>query len=63
MRGATMQQIAEEMDVALSTIYKWRDEHAEFSEALNEGRQQTDLRVSAACTSGRWAASPRRRRG
>lgn len=45
MRGATMQQIAEEMDVALSTIYKWRDEHAEFSDALNEGRQQTDLRV------------------
>ena len=45
MRGATMQQIAEEMDVALSTMYKGRDEHAECSDALNEGRQQADLRV------------------
>lgn len=45
MRGATMRQIADEMDVALSTVYKWMDEHAEFSDALSEGRQQTDLRV------------------
>lgn len=45
MRGATMEQMAEEMGVAVATLYVWRDAHPEFLEALNEGRQQTDLRV------------------
>lgn len=45
MRGATMEQMAKEMGVAVATLYVWRDAHPEFSEALNEGRQQTDLRV------------------
>jgi len=45
LRGATVEEIADEMGVALSTIYKWRETHPEFSEALNESRALADMDV------------------
>lgn len=44
-RGCTVDEIAEEFGVARSTLYRWRDLHAEFSDALNESRSQADEAV------------------
>ena len=44
-RGATVKELAESFDVSVATIYNWRDEHPEFLEALNIGREQTDMEV------------------
>lgn len=45
MRGATMEQIAEEFEIAMSTLYEWRDKHPEFREALNSSREKADMGV------------------
>jgi transposase-like protein len=36
--GKSHVQIAAELDVAKSTLYLWKDEHPEFSDALNASR-------------------------
>lgn len=43
--GMTLAQIAIAMDLAVSTVCKWRDDHPEFSVALNRGKDATDDRV------------------
>jgi transcriptional regulator with XRE-family HTH domain len=46
--GLTMEQIAGNMGIAASTLYKWRDEHKEISEALKKSRELVDIEVENA---------------
>ena len=46
-RGLTVEEIANEMNVARSTFHKWVAENAELSDALNEGRGIADAKVEA----------------
>lgn len=43
--GATDAQIADFFEVAQSTIYLWKHQHPEFSEALKAGKEFADERV------------------
>lgn len=43
--GATDVDIADFFQVAVSTIYKWKHDHPEFSEALKTGKDAVDERV------------------
>lgn len=43
--GATDSEAADFFDVAISTIYLWKHEHPEFSEALKVGKDEADARV------------------
>jgi len=43
--GATDVDIADFFQVAVSTIYKWKHDHPEFSEALKSGKDSADERV------------------
>lgn len=47
-KGFTVQEIAEVLDVTISTIYLWMEKHPKFSEALNEGRASYDERIEVA---------------
>lgn len=46
--GLTGKQIAAELGIAESTLYKWASENPEFSECINEGRESADAMVEAA---------------
>lgn len=43
--GATDVEIADFLDVAVSTLYLWKHAHPEFSEALKVGKDLADERV------------------
>ena len=43
--GATDIEMADFFEVASSTFYKWKNEYAEFSEALKVGKEVADERV------------------
>ncbi len=45
--GLTVEQIADRLDVATSTVSKWMAEDAAFSEAIKRGRALSDERVEA----------------
>lgn len=45
--GYTDEETAKELEVATSTLYKWKVEHKEFSEALKENKKIVDDRVKA----------------
>lgn len=44
--GMTNEDMADLWGVAPSTIYKWFDEHIEFSEAVKDGREKADADVA-----------------
>ena len=44
--GATDKEIAELLDVSESTLYLWKNEHPEFSEALKKGKTLADAEVA-----------------
>ena len=46
--GATDEQIADFFDVAVSTVFKWVDEHPKFSEARRNGKLAADANVAEA---------------
>jgi len=46
--GATDMEIAEFLNVALSTFYLWRHTHPDFSEAVRAGKERADDRVERA---------------
>ena len=46
--GATDNDIAEALGVATCTLYRWRNEHEEFREALKVGKDKADDRVEMA---------------
>lgn len=45
--GLTVEQIADRLDVATSTVSKWMAEDEQFSEAVKRGRAVSDARVEA----------------
>jgi len=44
-QGATDREVAEALDIAEGTLYRWKHEHPEFSEALKLGKEAADNRV------------------
>ena len=45
IQGKTIKEIAEEFDVARSTLNKWIAENKELAEAVNDGRDTADAKV------------------
>jgi len=45
--GLTNEQMAERLSIAVSTLYKWKDENMEFSEAIKKGSEISNARVKA----------------
>ncbi len=45
LRGCTIKELAEQMNVTKSTIHKWMNEYEEFSDAIKKGREYSDLQV------------------
>ena len=43
--GLTDQQIAKNMDISTSTLYQWKKDHPEISEALKESKAVADYQV------------------
>jgi len=43
--GATDNDVAEALGVHTATVYRWRNEHPEFCEALKAGKNEADDRV------------------
>ena len=43
--GLTMKEIAKEMEVTEGTLYEWKKNHSEFSEAIKKGKDPTDNAV------------------
>lgn len=46
--GATMEQIAENLGVNVSTLYEWKRDYPQFSEAIKIGRDFADIMVENA---------------
>ena len=46
--GLTNKQIANNMGVGVSTLYKWKSDNLELQEALNDGREVADYEVENA---------------
>ena len=46
--GATNDELATFFDVHVSTIYQWKLDHKEFSDALKRGKEMADARVARA---------------
>jgi len=43
--GATDMELADSFGVSVRTIYKWKNDHPEFSQALKLGKEHADERV------------------
>jgi AcrR family transcriptional regulator len=43
--GSTVYEVANYLGIAVSTIYKWFGEHADFAEACRLGRETADQRI------------------
>jgi len=46
--GATDEELAEHFNVCVRTIYRWRNTHDEFAEAVVAGKEHADARVERA---------------
>lgn len=46
--GATDKELAEFFDIAESTLYEWKKEYPEFSEAIKRGKAPADGEIAAA---------------
>ena len=46
--GLIDEQIADKMGIAPSTLYRWKNEYKEISEALKEGKEVVDYQVENA---------------
>lgn len=46
--GLADTQIAHNMDIAVSTLYEWKKNHSEISEALKKGKEVADYQVENA---------------
>jgi len=47
LHGATDFEVAQEFDVSVRTLYRWKAEHPEFRQALKVGKDLSDDRVEA----------------
>ena len=43
--GATDQQLADFFEVDVRTVYRWKNEHEEFCQALSVGKEEIDTQV------------------
>lgn len=46
--GLTDEEIAENMGIAISTLYEWKKKYSEISEALKKGKEVVDYQVENA---------------
>ena len=46
--GATDSQVADFFDIGTTTFYRWRQDHADFADAVTEGKQICDNQVEQA---------------
>ncbi len=46
--GLSDEQLAEKMGIAPSTLYAWKNDHVEISEALKKGKEVADIEVENA---------------
>lgn len=44
-RGATDEELAQAFDVSARTIYRWKNAHPEFCQAISVGKEAADARV------------------
>ena len=44
--GATDQQLADFFDVCVATVHNWKNEHPEFLEALQRGKEEADATIA-----------------
>lgn len=44
-RGATDEELAQAFDVSTRTIYRWKNAHPEFCQAISVGKEAADARV------------------
>lgn len=62
--GQTIVQIAEAFEVAEDTIYEWRKQHPQFSEAITCARAEADAQVAEAMFNsalGKWVKETKTR--
>ena len=45
--GLTDEQIAGIFEIAVSTLYEWKKEFPEFSEAIKNGKEEADVKIAA----------------
>lgn len=48
MEGLSNEQIAHNMGMSITTLYKWQAEHKEFADALKKGKEVTDFMMENA---------------
>ncbi|MEO7690809.1 MAG: hypothetical protein ABIS51_16115 [Sphingomonas sp.] len=60
--GATDEELAEHFEVCVRTIYRWRNTHEEFAEAVVVGKEHADARVERALYSRAVGCSVERTR-
>lgn len=48
MEGLSNEQIAHNMGMSITTLYKWQKEHTEFADALKKGKQVVDFMMENA---------------
>ena len=60
--GATDEELAEHFNVCVRTIYRWRNTHEEFAEAVVAGKEHADARVERALYSRAVGCSVERTR-
>ena len=60
--GATDEELAEHFKVCVRTIYRWRNTHEEFAEAVVAGKEHADARVERALYSRAVGCSVQRTR-
>jgi len=60
--GATDEELAEHFEVCVRTIYRWRNTHEEFAEAVVAGKEHADARVERALYSRAVGCSVQRTR-
>lgn len=44
--GATDKKLAELLEIDVSTLYQWKHDYPEFSEALTRGKEQADAEIA-----------------
>lgn len=44
--GVTDEELADFLDITVSTLYLWKNEHPEFSEAIKAGKEEADANIA-----------------
>lgn len=52
--GLRDEQLAEQMNIASSTLYEWKKRYSEISESLKKGKEIVDIQVENALLKRAW---------